>query len=273
MDKEILESLVRDGKTVKEISHLIKKSHSNTRRWLKKFGIRTRRSLEGNKKWTIDQLRESLSSSDTISDALRKLNLKVRPGNYDTIKKKIKELNIDISHMSGKRSGRGGVVKKDLKEVLVENSNFSRHNLKIRIMKEGLIGNECSICRQKPEWLGKKLSLVLDHINGINDDNRIENLRLLCPNCNSQTSTFCRSKTRYEVDRGNCENCGAKLKAGITTKLCKHCNDFKARKSIRPSLSVLQSQISELGYCGTARLYGVSDNAIRKWVRVCEKGN
>lgn len=66
-----------------------------------------------------------------------------------------------------------------------------RHHLKKKILKNKLLANECQICKQPPEWNGKILVLQLDHINGINNDNRIENLRLLCPNCHSQTDTFC----------------------------------------------------------------------------------
>jgi predicted nucleic acid-binding Zn ribbon protein len=76
----------------------------------------------------------------------------------------------------------------DSKFVFIENSSVKRSLVKKRYLK--LVSNECSICGQLPEWCNKKLVLVLDHINGINDDNRISNLRLLCPNCNSQTETF-----------------------------------------------------------------------------------
>lgn len=67
---------------------------------------------------------------------------------------------------------------------------INRGNVKNRVIKEGWIINECALCGQQPEWQGKKLVMVLDHINGKNKDNRLENLRLLCPNCNSQTETF-----------------------------------------------------------------------------------
>ena len=61
--------------------------------------------------------------------------------------------------------------------------------MKARLIKEGYIEYKCAICGIK-DWLGQPLSLQLDHINGINDDHRLENLRLLCPNCHSQTDTY-----------------------------------------------------------------------------------
>lgn len=79
---------------------------------------------------------------------------------------------------------------KPIEEYLKENSKVNRWSLKIRLIREGYLRNICYECGQKPEWHSKKLVMVLDHINGINDDYRLDNLRLLCPNCNSQTDTF-----------------------------------------------------------------------------------
>jgi len=75
---------------------------------------------------------------------------------------------------------------------LIENSEY-RHtsNLKERLYKEGLKKRECELCGQGEEWRGKKMSLILDHINGTNNDNRIKNLRIACPNCNATLDTHC----------------------------------------------------------------------------------
>ena len=75
-------------------------------------------------------------------------------------------------------------------EVFVENSTYARHNLKRRIINQGLLPYECSICSMPPEWMGKPMSLVLDHINGVNNDNRLDNLRFVCHNCDSQLDTY-----------------------------------------------------------------------------------
>lgn len=75
-------------------------------------------------------------------------------------------------------------------DVFVENSTYPRHRLKERIIKQDLIPFVCSECDIGPEWNGKELVLQLEHKNGVNNDNRLENLTFLCPNCHSQTSSY-----------------------------------------------------------------------------------
>lgn len=84
-------------------------------------------------------------------------------------------------------------------EVFVENSTYARHLIKKRVRSQELIPYQCSICDLAPEWQGKEMSLVIDHINGINNDNRIENLRFVCHNCDSQLDTY---KSRNKRNNG-----------------------------------------------------------------------
>lgn len=107
------------------------------------------------------------------------------------IKKRIAELDCDISHFSQTANANNVSTKYSLQEILVENSQYTaRSRLKIRLLNEGLLEYKCALCGNIGEWQGKPLSLQLDHKNGINNDNRLENLRFLCPNCHSQTETY-----------------------------------------------------------------------------------
>lgn len=120
---------------------------------------------------------------------------------YDLIKKRCNELNIDTSHL-GNRSGNGGVIiKQSLDEILVKNSTYQNMgSLKRRLINEKKLDYVCALCGNTGEWNDKELVLQLDHINGDHKDNRIENLRFLCPNCHSQTETFCTRQLRTKSE-------------------------------------------------------------------------
>ena len=90
----------------------------------------------------------------------------------------------------GKNTGQVCERRRPDEEVFVENSDYARHNLKARIIKQNLIDYHCACCGIGPEWQGKPMPLILDHINGVHNDNRIENLRFVCSNCDSQLDTY-----------------------------------------------------------------------------------
>ena len=87
-----------------------------------------------------------------------------------------------------------------LKELMIENSSYPRHRLKERILKEKLLEYKCQCCGLGDKWNEKKLVLQLDHINGVNNDHRLENLRFICPNCHTQQHTYA-AKNRFNPNR------------------------------------------------------------------------
>ena len=190
MNKEKLQGMIEKGMSIRGISRETGKAATTIRFWLGKYELTTKcLKRQVIRRWTDEQMKELLSKSETISDVLRKIGLGIRPGNYDTVRRFIRRNNIDISHMRGKSSGRGG--HKVGREVLIRDSDCSRKMVKKMLLALRLLKNECVLCGQSADWNGKPLVMVLDHINGVNNDNRIENLRMLCPNCNSQQETFC----------------------------------------------------------------------------------
>ena len=147
--------------------------------------------------WSDNDLVKAVSSSMMIKDVIAKLGLTVCAGNYPRIHTVIKRLHLDTSHMTGS-SNKGGIWggAKPLQAIMVKHSTYtSAFHLKNRLLKSGIIENKCFECGQLPEWKGKPLIMILDHINGDKYDNRRINLRLLCPNCNTQQHTFCRRKS------------------------------------------------------------------------------
>lgn len=144
-------------------------------------------------KLSDEQFVELLKKSSTISEVLFKLGYTVKGNSwgYSQVKRRMDDLNLDYSIFKGKsavtKTNKLNNVKKE--DILKENCRHQRIVLRRYIIKNNLIPYKCAICGCT-EWQGKTLSLELDHINGINNDNRLENLRFLCPNCHSQTSTY-----------------------------------------------------------------------------------
>lgn len=133
-----------------------------------------------------------VKNSKSYSDVLKELGLTTKGGNSSKLlKQRIVDLGIDTSHFEKEGVRAQAVRRTDIKDILVENSTYlSISRLKIRLVNENILKYECSICKNTGEWNGQALSLQLDHINGVNNDHRIENKRFLCPNCHSQTSTY-----------------------------------------------------------------------------------
>lgn len=143
-----------------------------------------------------EDLRALLTSKESVRDVLSELGIQVvAGGHYHSLTRLAGEYGLEAElaslRESGKRAGALRMSGAPLQGILIANSPYTnRGRLKIRLLAAGLLKNECAICGMGPEWQGAALVMVLDHINGVNNDNRLDNLRLLCPNCNSQTPTF-----------------------------------------------------------------------------------
>ncbi|MBP9838965.1 MAG: HNH endonuclease, partial [Proteobacteria bacterium] len=144
--------------------------------------------------WTIEQLTEAVISSTSYRQVLIKLNLRPTGGNYDQLKKYISENQLSVKHFTGKiwNKGMTGIGKplRPLCEILIRHSYIQSYQLKKRLIKAGLKPNYCEKCGWAKMTIGNYIPVELDHINGDRHDNRIENLRILCPNCHSLTDTY-----------------------------------------------------------------------------------
>jgi hypothetical protein len=213
---------------------------------------------------TVEELKKLVSENTSIAGILRNMGYSsVTGGLHKQLKERILKQQIDYSHF--KSGGVGGNKEEiPIEKILIQNSSFHRGHLKERILKEKLLKYECAICGQPPEWNNKPLTLVIDHINGINNDDRLHNLQFLCPNCNSQTFTFCGRNVKKNATKNYC-SCKKEISKGSLH--CVACNNKLLRHNERPPIEIIIDQVRNIGYSATAKLYSVSDNAIRKWVK------
>ena len=150
------------------------------------------------KKYTSEELKEIVFKSKTLSEVLGYFGLINKGNNFKTLKTRLIEENVDYFHLGWKNAVNKGRCKKiPLEDILIEHSVFNRTHLKKRLLKDGLLKNQCSVCGLVELWNGLKIVMILDHINGDSVDNRIENLRMVCPNCDSQLDTFSGKNLRH----------------------------------------------------------------------------
>jgi len=141
------------------------------------------------RKWSKQQLNNAIKVSSSYRQVLSKIGLRQAGGNYQQIRKYIKEYGFNVSHFKGKAWNKGlkGIGKPliPLEKILIKNSTYQSFKLKRRLFKAKLKTEECEECGWNKISPGGYSPLELDHINGDHMDNRLENLRVLCPNCHS----------------------------------------------------------------------------------------
>lgn len=263
------------------------KNYTTLRKWAERWGIPTDhlpayQPRRARPRFTEAEAREAVASSRSWSEALRKLGYCPTGANPKTLKRWVAEWGISTEHFDPRAAVRMALLRANrptpLKDILVENSTYSRNKLKDRLYREGLKERVCELCGQTEEWHGRRMALILDHINGTRDDNRLENLRIVCPNCAATLDTHCGRRTRllpatrqcarceqefipkYQDHRYCSRECGSRWdRTGLPLRA--------GRKTARPPEDQLVAEVEEKGYSAVGRKYGVSDNAVRKWVR------
>lgn len=144
-----------------------------------------------NRKYSVEQFKEVVKNSTSISQALSRLDLVPKGGNYATFNKFAKENNIDLSHFTGQGWNKGKITgpKRDIYEYLSNAKTIQSYKLKNRLLKEKLLAYKCNCCNNY-EWINKPIALELHHKDGNTQNNVLENLELLCPNCYAFTDNY-----------------------------------------------------------------------------------
>jgi len=145
------------------------------------------------RKWIESDLNDAVRNSRSLREVLIKLGLKPAGGNYSFIGSHIRRLGLDTTHFKGKSWSKGLSLgykfKTDIDILLTENSSFQSYKLKRRLFIEGLKQPICELCGWAESAVDGRIPIELDHVNGDKTDNRLINLRILCPNCHSLQPT------------------------------------------------------------------------------------
>jgi len=177
-------------------------------RWRRHYGILSKprgpRAISGQLSFrdiSDEAIKAAIPMCFSVMEVCRKVGLCETGQGHTKMKVKISHLGVDTSHFGTQHPRTLGLkgYQQSLQSLLVEGSIAQSNKLKQRLLKEGILAEECSQCYCLPVWLGKPLTLQLDHISGDSTDNRLGNLRLLCPNCHSQTVNYAgRNKSRSD---------------------------------------------------------------------------
>jgi hypothetical protein len=228
---------------------------------------RSKQRKKRSKIWTapLEELEQVVSNSLLLSDVLKYFGFDLSSSNYTTLKARLFFEDIDFDHIKLEKHGNKGrdnshlINNIPLEECLVEHSTYGRGILKHRLLGCGLLKNECYECGLLPYWNNKPITLRIDHINGVSDDNRLENLRILCPNCHVQTDTF-GGKRRKGTGKTH-------IRVSDIDPEWRHRPRPSTRKVERPSSELLNKLLWSKSMIKIAKDYGVSDRVIAKWAK------
>ena len=215
-------------------------------------------------KYSRSQLEEAIADASSQADVIRKLGLRVNNGNYESIRYWALQYDLELPSYDSKNNTRAAIKKNSYTddEYFVENSRRSGPSTRKRLVSRG-VKDECE-CGQGPVWNGQPLTLQIDHIDGNKFNNKIDNLRIICPNCHTQTKTYANNGTRAVAQYNYCE-CGKQI-----NKLSARCNSCESKTRIGktliefPPIEDIIAMVKETNWTKAAKEIGCSDNAIRK---------
>ena len=220
--------------------------------------------------YSDEEFKNIVKQSSSMKEISTKIGYTATSGDsLARIRKRIDFLNLSTEHFSemNKRT-----VKRNEDNIFIENSTANQSTLRRWYKKGEYTPYICSICGQEPIWQGKDLTLILDHINGSNHDDRLENLRWVCPNCNQQLDTTngknLKNKNKNNKILNYCIDCGKEISIGATR--CISCEQARRHCEKPITREELKKLIRNTPFTRIGEQFGVSDNAIRKW---CESYN
>lgn len=237
------------------------------------------------RKYTKEEFIEAVKKSYSKAQCLKTLGVIAAGGNYRIFDKYIKLYDVDCSHFTGQcwNKGKKFAPKRPIEDYLSNKQYIYSYSLKKRLLSDGILPHQCQNCQLK-EWKNNPIPLELHHIDGNHENNNLDNIQLLCPNCHSLTDNYrgkvlkkeaqsihIKEKTKIDKQKSikyynTCIDC--KKKCSITATRCKSCAVSLRQKDTckRPSKEQLLQDVEDLKYLvHVGKKYNVSDTAVRKW--------
>lgn len=216
---------------------------------------------------------EAIKECNNLTQTCRMLGKRPSEFNYNKLNEIIKKYNVDTSHFHTEKNNTHINRFSNINEVFCENSHADRKCVRNWIKKYELKEMKCEKCG-RIEWEGKPIPLEIHHINGIKNDNRLENIQVLCCNCHAQTENFkAKNKTKINKVQSICAYCGSKFDFNGKKFCCLECrrkyfeNKFKETSKC-PTKEILINDYKELKTLrNISKKYGVSDKCIAKWFK------
>ena len=242
-------------------------------------------------KYSESEIADFIAESSNFAEVLNKMERSSNSGsNRLLISHYAKEHNLDISHFNNFSNIRTP------KDIFIEKSSASQNTVRKYYKRGNYSEYKCAICGLEPFWNGMELTMTLDHINGINNDHRLENLRWICPNCDRQLPTY---GTKRKKKHTYCKECGVEISYKNKTGLCKECyvkppntclicgclidnesthcrkcaalcreqSAIQSRIDNGITRDFLKNEIRTKSFLQIAKDQGVTDNTIRKWCK------
>lgn len=224
------------------------------------------------REYAIDKLIENADKCVNMLDLCHKIGIESVGGeDYKEIKQLAQEIGIELKFSYKRNTMCSYHPRIETKDILIENSSYKNATtLKKRLIEEGIKEYRCERCK-RTEWEGVPIPLQIHHVNGVHNDNRLENIQLLCPNCHSLTDTYAgknankKNNTKY-VKKEKIKKCDNKTIISSNNILVE-----RRFEDTHPSKETLINDFKELkSFVKVGKKYNVSDNGIRRW---CEHYN